>query len=306
MAIASAHSRRPVHARVPRVTTPLAGIASFLARFAFVLLLAALATRWLGIVALEELYAPAVLVALAVAGGVVAGIAALGDAWFRGARGAWRAIRALALCAVVAAPLAIAAYRAAASPSLSDVSTDPIDPPRIGDLVLSDDAAVGTAPDLTTRRYEAAIERVGNAVAQAVLDLGWELDTSALRPAEADDAAAPVPPPADAPAVPVPRMRPLTAGEQAMVDARLAAEREAVAEARRAEEAIVSLTGSVVSPVLRIRSDVAVRLRDDGDSTTVDIRVRTEGGGNDLGENPRRARAFLEALDRATGRAGIR
>ena len=306
MAIASAHSRRPLHASVARPRTPLAGAASFLARFSFVLLLAALATRWLGIVELDELFAPAVLLAVSLASAIVVGLAALVDAWLRGAAGAWRAIRALMLAAVVAAPLAFGFYRMAATVALPDVSTDPVDPPRISDLVLAPDEAVGAAPGLTTRRYDAAIERVGNAVVAAVDELGWAIDTTAVVPAEVEELGLAPAATSDEAAIPIPRMRPLTPGEEAMREARLAAEREAVAEARREQEAIVLLDGEVVSPVIGIRSDVVIRLRDDGDATAVDVRLRTRGGGHDLGENARRARAFLDALDRATSRAGIR
>ena len=306
MAIASAYSRRPTHARVRRSTSPFGGLASFLARFAFVLVIASLATRWLEIVALEELAAPALLAAVAVSGALVAAAATVVDAWLRGAGGAWRAIRAFILAMLVAVPLAFAGYRVLVAEAMPDVSTDPIDPPRIGDLVLAPEAEVGVVPELTTRRYDAAIERVGSAVVEAIGELGWSVDTRPLVPSEADAGPAQPVPGAEVGVVPIPRMRPLTPAEQALRDDRLAAEREAVAEARRADEAVVLLPGEIETPVLGIPSDIAIRLRDDGDSTSVDIRLRTRGGGHDLGENARRAATFLDALDRATGRAGLR
>lgn len=306
MAIASAYSRRPTHAHVARVRSPLAAIASFLARFAFVLLTASVVTRWLGVVGLEELLAPALLTTAAVAGAVLAAVLALLDAWFRGSKGAWQAIRALMLAALVALPLALAAQRVASSTAMPDVSTDPLDPPRIADLVLPADNAVGAVPELATRRYDATIERVATAVASAIDDLGWVVDTTSLRPSEVEEPVIAQPPEPDAPVIPIPRMRPLTAGEQAVRDARLEADREALAEARREEEAVLLVSGELVSPVLGVRSDVAIRLRDDGDATSVDIRLRTREGTRDLGENARRAAAFLDALDRASGRAGIR
>lgn len=307
--VASAYSRRPVHARVVRPRGPFGPLASFAARFALAMLVATVAARWLGLVSLDEITAPLVLAALAVAVGLALSALTMLDAWARGVRGAWLAIRALALSLLAAVPLALLAQLGLAREPMLDLTTDPLAPPAMVGVIADPDVPVSAVEGVTTRRYEATIERVGAAVLAAIEELGWPIDARPLAPegtVEAEAVEAPPPGAADAPAVPTPRMRPLTESERAVRDATARADLEAIADARRVEEAVVAVGTRLVSPVLRVPTDVTIRLRDDGDSTAVDIRVRSAEGSHDLGETERRARAFLDALDTATGRAGVR
>ena len=303
--VASAYSRRPVHAGIVRPRGPFGRIASFAARFAVALLVATIAARWLGLVSLDELVAPLVLSAVAVALGLVAAMLTMLDAWLRGVRGGWVAIRALALAALAAIPVALLAQRGLAREPMLDLTTDPASPPALIGAVADPDVPISAIEGLTTRRYEATIERVGAAVAAAVVDVGWPVDVSPLRP-ESRVVPEPEPLEAEAQGIPVPRMRPLTEIERAVREAADRADLEAIAAARRQEEAIVTVGTRLVSPVLRIPTDVTVRLRDDGDSTSVDVRVRAAEGRHDMGETERRARTFLDALDAAAARAGVR
>ena len=304
--VASAYSRRPTHAVVARRRGPFGAVASFAARFALALLVATIAVRWLGLVALDEMFVPLALAGAAVVLGLGAALLTLLDAWFRGVSGGWAAIRALALAALASLPLALFAQRALVREPVLDLTTDPVSPPALVGTIADPSIPVSAVEGVTTRRYEATIERVSGAVVAALEDVEWPVDTAPLRPR---DAAAAPPEPAidpDAPAVPTPRMRPLTEAERAVRDEAARADLAALADARREEEAVLAVGGRLVSPMLRIPTDVVVRLRDDGDSTSVDVRVRAAEGRHDMGETERRARDFLDALDAATSRAGVR
>ena len=303
--VANAYSRRPVHATVVRPAGPFGSVASFASRFALALLVATVAARWLGLITLDEIVAPLGLAAIAAGVGLLATLLALADAWARGVRGGWRAMRAFALVVIAAVPLAVFAQRGLAREPVLDLTTDPLSPPSLAGVIADPDVPVSAAEGLSTRRYEATIERVGPVVAAAIEDTGWPIDASPFRQ-EAVAAPAPELPVAEEVVAPVPRMRPLTDAEQAVRNAVAQAELEALADARREEEAILVAGGRVVSPVLRIATEVTIRLRDDGDSTAVDVRVRATEGRHDFGETERRARDFLAALDAASARSGVR
>ena len=299
--VATVYSRRPIRVRVPRAVTRLAPLASRAAVFGALLLGMTLLARRVGIVAYTELVAPlAVSAALAVVALVLAGIALL-DCWLRGAAGGWKAIRAMALAGLVTTPFLLGVIRYVGNPSVSDVSTDPLDPP---DLTAVSTLPAPTPADLATRRYDAAIERVAGNVRTALNELGWTETGSTL----ADDrgTGAPIQPADASGAIPVPVMRAPTPEQLALIEQAQQAEREAIAAERREEQAVLVLTATILSPVLHLPSDVVIRLRDDGERTTLDLRSRSREGRHDLGRNAALIRTFLAALDDVMARDGLR
>lgn len=300
--VATVYSRRPLYAPVPRTVSPVARMAVRGAVFAALLGLLTLLTRRIGLVAYDELFWPLMVTGAAAAVSLVLSLVTLGDCWARGTKGGWRALRAMALSLLVLVPFLFAIQRLATEPPTADVTTDPLDPPAI--------VGTGGAPLAVPeagRRFEAAIERVSAAVETALAELGWsviEREGTVVVP-EVD---APIAPPVASVegAVPMPRMRPLTPAEQAAVDERAAAERALLAAERRDEEARLLYRALVRSPVLDVPSDVVIRLRDDGEATTLDLRARSREGERDLGENRRRIRAFLAKLDEVVQRDGVR
>lgn len=297
--VATVYSRRPLHVRVPRTTTRLASLASRAAVFALLLLLMTLVARRVGLVAYGELALPLAVSAASAASAILIAVLALAECWLTGARGGWRAIRAMVLAALVAAPFAAGAILYLVHPTVSDVATDPLDPPPI----TAGGDAPAAAPGLATRRYDAAIERVGVSVRAALAEIGWR-ETGAVVVDAREDAVPVVPD--GTPAVPVPRMRAPTEEQVAIIEELRRAEREALAAERREEEAVIVLSVEVRQPVLGLVSDVVVRLRDDGEQTSVDVRARSREGSHDLGRNAALARRFLAALDEVTARDGLR
>lgn len=299
--VASVYQRRPLYVRVPRAVTRLSGLAMRTAVFAALLLVMTILARRAGLVSFGELAAPLALSGAAAVAALVIGLAALVDCWMRGSAGGWRAIRACVLALLVAVPFVIGVSRYVLYPAVRDVSTDPIDPPSI---TATTDRPAPAPPDVATRRFEEAIERVGGWVRTAAADLDWALREEGGTGGLADDADAgggAVGPAGD---VPAPTMRQPTDEQLAMIAEAERARRAALAAERRDEEAVLLLAAEVPSPVLRLSSDIVIRLRDDGEQTSVDIRARSREGSHDFGRNADLARAFIAALDAAAARDG--
>ena len=298
--VASAYSRRPLHVRVDRPVSTVAGMAGRAAVFAAVLLALIVLTRRLGLISYSELFLPLLAAGAITLGALVMSVLGLADSWARGAKGGWRSLRAFTLAVLVAIPFGVLIERYATNPAVRDVTTDPRDPPRLASLGGDDVSGVATLPEFSTRRYDATLERVTVGLDAAITELGWPLSGGEVEP---------VPEASSAPAsvaeggVPLPITRAPTDEQLAIIESLRAAEREA----RRRENGItVLLEGSLESPILKLPTDIAVRMRDNGAFTTVDIRSRSREGRHDFGENARRIRAFLEELDAAMVREGVR
>ena len=299
--VANVYARRPLHAQVVRTDSAMARMAVRSAVFAALLGAATLATRRIGLVTYDELYAPLLVTAAAAIVALGLALATLADCWLRGARGGWRALRAMALALLVLVPFSVAAQRFVTEPVATDVTTDALDPPRITGTL---DEPVATPEQ--GRRFEASIERVSAAVETTLAELGWPvLEREGSLDIGEVDAAVPQPDTVES-EIPIPRMRPLTEEEQTVRQQREAEERAVIAAERREEEASLLYRAAVESLILGVPSDVAIRLRDDGEATTLDLRARSREGTHDLGENRRRIATFLAQLDEIVQRDGVR
>ncbi|MGX9571798.1 DUF1499 domain-containing protein [Mesorhizobium sp. f-mel] len=180
--------------------------------------------------------------------------------WNFGDRGGRDLTVGTVLALMVLAPFGIAAYWAATSPPLRDISTDFDDPPvldtstRTGDMnALSPPTPgeqrlqTGTYPLVTGRSYNLPFDRVLEAV-ETVLDRrDWQLT-------------APFP--------------------------------HAIGQSE------VTISALAKSFILSLPADVAIRVTDDGDTVIVDMRSASRYGRYDLGDNAARIVDFLAELDR--------
>ncbi|MBT9368747.1 DUF1499 domain-containing protein [Rhizobium sp. CSW-27] len=191
-------------------------------------------------------------------------------------------------------------------PHLYDVTTDPDDPPAWKRQVVAEQiwlprpSFVSPAdrdrqrlayPALTGRRYEGALDRVYEAVVKVGRENRIHFQntrrTPAARPpapAEPDRALTasgganqPVPD-----VIPIPLPRPSLV-EPSPVPAAPAGE--------------LLLQGDTRTLILGLPFDLVVRLREEEETTLVDMRVATRFGPHDLGEGARLAEGFLRALD---------
>ncbi|MBY5348510.1 MULTISPECIES: DUF1499 domain-containing protein [Rhizobium] len=291
--------------RYDRPVSSAARFSRLLGAFSLVLALAVMIAHRFGGLATPYL----VLLLIAAAGGALLAVmlAALGlrSLWMTGAEGGLAALAALIYAAF---PLAFGAYtteRYLTLPDIYDVSTDPVAAPdwlsqpyfnqiwlkRKVEVTPEDrEKQLAAYPELTGRRYEGALDRVLEAVRKVAKMSGMTITRSSgdtepgrdpedrpVKPPEASDDAV-----ADAPdIIPVPTPRPYD---------------DDVAKLIRGVNG-VTLQGTTRTLILGLRFDFIIRLREEAETTFVDIRVASRYGQHDLGFSAEIAGDYLKALD---------
>jgi hypothetical protein len=290
-----------------RFDRPISSAARFSRRFgafALVLCLAALIGHRFG-----GLVTPYLVLVLLVAAGfavfaALLAFAGLRSLWLTGAEGGLDALKALIFAALPLAIGGLASERYFTLPAIYDVSTDLASPPqwlkapnadqiwlkRNPEVMAEDrEKQFEAYPELTGRRYDGAIDRVLEAVKKVAKLNGIRItradgDSEPVRDLE-DKPAKPQPEESavpDAPeAVPVPTPRPYD---------------DDVAQLIRRTNG-VTLQGEARTLVLGLRFDVEIRLREEAETTFVDIRVASRYGSHDLGFSADIADDYLKALD---------
>lgn len=219
--------------------------------------------------------------------------------WQIGAEGGVPAAKGLFYAVVPLAVVATGAFYYYTLPPLYDISTDMADPPawvaeprarqqwlppRVAMTPAERRSQFAAYPGLTGRRYEGALDRIYQGVTKAALSArigvtrkqGIELvvpDISERRAPQ--DEQAPVP---DVAPIPLPRPEPSTIPIFGNVGD-------------------VLLQGETRTLILGLRFDVVIRLREDAETTSVDIRVASRYGPHDLGFGDEIAEDFLDRLD---------
>jgi hypothetical protein len=193
--------------------------------------------------------------------GILVGVTALAEIWHRGTYGAERAFAGVLIgIALLAAP-AYYGLLAADLPAITDVTTDPADPPRFDGAVArrrpgeNPTAYPGARfsalqaeayPEIVPLKLDAAPDDVQIAALQLAAERGWRiLDRGAL-----------------------PRGGGMT-GRIELLDR---------------------------TPVLGLADDIVVRIRPEGTGSRVDMRSASRIGTHDLGRNADRVRDFLRDL----------
>ncbi|MBY5870191.1 DUF1499 domain-containing protein [Rhizobium leguminosarum] len=291
--------------RYDRPVSSAARSSRLIGAFSLVLALAVMIAHRFGGLATPYL----VLLLIAAAGCALLSVmlAALGlrSLWISGAEGGLAALAALIYAAF---PLALGAYateRYLTLPDIYDVSTDPVTAPdwlsypyfdqiwlkRKVQVTPEDrEKQLAAYPELTGRRYEGALDRVLEAVRKVAKMSGMTItESSGDKEPGRDPEDRPVKPPqvgddavADAPdTIPVPTPRPYD---------------DDVAKLIRGVNG-VTLQGTTRTLILGLRFDFIIRLREEAETTFVDIRVASRYGQHDLGFSAEIAGDYLKALD---------
>ncbi|WP_426124984.1 DUF1499 domain-containing protein [Pararhizobium sp. PWRC1-1] len=275
-----------------------------IARLAFGLFVAALLAHRFGPLATPNFVALSALSAGLAALAVVLAIIGFVRLWQVAAVGGGASFAALVYAVV---PLGTAGYALSeyfSKPAIYDVSTDPVTPPpwikppnapqgwlkRSAEVTPADrEAQVLAYPALTGRRYEGALDRVFQGVKtvaeqngitivaqEGVENAEADLEDMAVKPADA------APADSDPDDVPIPLSRPeIVTGE--------------MPPDRRSSD--ILLQGEWRTLIIGLRFDVLIRLREEAETTFVDMRVASRYGGHDLGLGAAFADQFLHALD---------
>jgi hypothetical protein len=218
--------------------------------------------------------------------------------WQVGAEGGMAAAKGIVYAAIPIATVAFGAFYYYTLPALYDISTDLADPPawvaepkvrqqwlpRPTTVTPADRRAqLAAYPALTGRRYEGALDRVYQGVQKAASSAritvtkreGVELIEPDISSRAPRDEQMPVP---DVAPIPLPRPQPSSTPVYG-------------------NPGDVLLQGEHRTLVLGLRFDVVIRLREDDETTSVDIRVAARYGPHDLGLGEEIAQDFLDRLD---------
>lgn len=293
--------------RYDRPVSHSAFLARRLGGLSFLILVAVLLAHRFGPLTTPDLVALLAGAALLAAIAVPLALIGLARLWHVGAVGGVAAGRALLLSAPVLLLVGYGAYLYHDRPPIYDVTTDAGDLPRwisepqsnqqwlprppVTQANRSEQAAA--YPALTGRRYEGALDRVYQAVTKiarlngitVTATRGHEALLPEFAPLKEDEpelaAGAPAPPLV----IPIPQPRP----QPPTVSAVPAEPSE--------PPGVIRVQGETRTLVLGFRFDVLIRLREEAETTLVDIRVASRFGPHDLGMGAEIATGYLHALD---------
>jgi uncharacterized protein (DUF1499 family) len=224
--------------------------------------------------------------------------------WTKGARGGKASAYAIVLVVLPLLPLVLGTPRYLNRPAIYDITTDLVDPPNWINEIKADQSWLGPRAQpsekdreaqmiayrgLTGRRYEGALDRVYTAARKVAIAQGIKISDERGAPEGALDEFPAIDPKAAKEEavpdvldnVPVPLPRPdyeETPDEQAPVgDA--------------------SIQGMHRTLIFGFRQDVVIRLREEAETTLVDVRVSSRYGSHDLGSGAALVQNYLRALD---------
>ncbi len=241
----------------------LAGWSSYLAALSIPVLVIAAVGHRVGLMDVISTYSVMAVGFTLAAAAVIAALAAFVAIWRDGSRGLGTAIRGLIVGLLILVMPAYGAWNVVTLPRLTDVSTDPADPPHFvaalrdrgpqdAPIVDPDDAAAAVQrqayPDIVPRHYPVSTARVYLEARNLVDQRGWRV-------------LADIPPSDDDPSGSI----------------------EAVAQ----------------TLVFGFRQDVMIRVVPEGDGSRVDMRSASRSTAHDLGSDAERVRHFFADLDNA-------
>jgi hypothetical protein len=223
--------------------------------------------------------------------------------WTRGARGGKASAQTVVLVVLPLLPVMMGLSSYMTLPPLHDVSSDLVDPPQWIERVdasqswlgrrrpataLDREAQMIAYRDISGRRYEGALDRVYTAALKVARETGIDVTDERgapgaalleVPPTGAKNANEAVPDALDNIPIPLPRPdnEPVEGAQMPPGDA--------------------LIQGVHRTLVFGFRQDVVIRLREEAETTLVDIRVETRYGHHDLGSGAAFIEKYLRALD---------
>ncbi len=243
------------------------------------------------------------------------GIRALVDLWTKGLRGGKATVRGVIIALLLLTPFIWHGYLAVEHPMLSDVATNPYNPPPFIEAAERREALVGEGanpfaeydpayadiliaeyPKVGSRRYNAGPERVLASVRLLVADRGWTI--TATRGIPEDQLQAPVAPAPEAPAAnggnaigaePKNGKKGETEKDQAVA----AAEPEITSQLPDT----IEIEAVASSQVFAFKNDIVIQIVSEAEATLLDMRASSRFGAHDFGYNAQLIEKFLADVD---------
>lgn len=243
------------------------------------------------------------------------GIRALVDLWTKGLRGGKATVRGVIIALLLLTPFIWHGYLAVEHPMISDVATNPYNPPPFIEAAERREALVEEGanpfaeydpeyadiliaeyPKVGSRRYNAGPERVLASVRLLVADRGWTI--TATRGIPEDQLQAPVAPAPEAPAAnggnasgaePKNGKKGETEKDQAVA----AAEPEITSQLPDT----IEIEAVASSQVFAFKNDIVIQIVSEAEATLLDMRASSRFGAHDFGYNAQLIEKFLADVD---------
>lgn len=294
--------------RFVRPVSYAAYLSRYLGLAALVLFLVAAPLHRFGPLTLPDFISLTLISAAIAAVALLLALIGLQRLWSTGAKGGLWSLCAIVFAAIPLGVVAFAGFLYWQKPHIYDVTTDVVDAPNWlsiptanqqwlpRPLIISKaerDVQVAAYPSLAGHRYEGAIDRVYAAARKVAKAeririshtdglIGSLPDTQPGMPQQDQNEGASDTPVDELPAnVPVPLARPAEAPAPTFFNG----------------SGVVVMQGETRSLIWGLRFDVLIRLREDTETTLVDVRVASRFGPHDLGMGAKIAEAYLDALD---------
>lgn len=294
---------------------------AFLSRYfgliAFTLTVVGFALHRIGMLSTPDFLAVSVVAFAFSLGALILVVVGLRQLWVHGSRGGKACVQTLFLIALPLGILGFLTFQHFQRPALYDVSSDIADVPQwleepsIDQRWLARSKVIPEGsrkaqqeayPEFASHRYDGAIDRVYTAVrktakAQKLIVThvkgmpGAEVDVAPalpLGPEPQEDDGFEFAPDELPTNVPVPSIRPQITRQASSQDA-------AISEA--APDDVVTLQAKMSNLILGMPYHLVIRLKEEGQTTLVDIRMVADYGANDFGLGIWMAKYFLSALD---------
>lgn len=237
---------------------------------------------------------------------ILCGVWAAVDLWEKGSKGGRMTVNGVLLATILLAPFAYQLVLALNNPTLNDIATDVLNPPQYLNIhtagFKNNDydkyearLIIASYPDVINRHYFLPTSRVSKGVVETLQKLSWKVVASENIPEK-----------------PVQEEPELEGGKKASkklskkelskkkknqkskrAKFKKAAEIEEIIE----EEEEIIFQAKIKSIIMKLESDIVIRLSSDGNETQVDMRASSQWGAHDFGNNAKNISKFFTALD---------
>lgn len=234
---------------------------------------------------------------------ILCGVWAAVDLWEKGSKGGRMTVNGVILATVLLAPFGYQFVLALNNPALNDLATDVLNPPQyINTLIIGDKndeydkhqarLIVSSYPDVVSRHYLLPTSRISKVVEGTLKNLGWKIVASHNIPEKSVPQDAEV---EDEKKAPKSSKKGKKKKSKKTKKTKKVVEVEEIIE----EEKEIVFQVKIKSAIVKLESDIVIRLSPDGDETQADLRASSQWGEHDFGNNAINISKFFAKLDAA-------
>lgn len=240
---------------------------------------------------------------------ILFGLWAAVELWEKGSKGGRITVNGILLATILLTPFAYQLVLALNNPTLNDLATDVLNPPQYLNIMTSGSKIidynkyqarliVASYPDVVNRDYLLPTSRVSREVEKVLKNLGWSVIASENIPPKSA--------PEELELEGDKKTTKQLAKKQKSKKMRKSKKVKKVVEVEDViEEKEIIFQAKIKSTLIKLESDVVIRLSPVGNDTQVDMRASSQWGPHDFGNNAKYISKFFTRLDKALVGASV-